>query len=55
MARLVNDRNGRTKASRVFSAEVPASGTSVTDAVKAINQATDSVLDEMAAWVLSNV
>ncbi|MAA97503.1 MAG: ABC transporter [Stappia sp.] len=55
MARLVNDRNGRTKASRVFSAEVPASGTSVGDAVTAINRATDSVLEEMSAWVLSNV
>jgi cholesterol transport system auxiliary component len=55
MARLVNDRNGRTKASRVFRAEVPASGVAVGDAVKAMNAAADGVLSELAAWVLANV
>lgn len=55
MARLVNDRNGRTRASRVFRAEVPASGTDVGKAVEAMNVAADRVLREMTAWVLTQV
>ncbi len=55
MARLVNDRNGRTRASRIFRAEAPAKSTSVRDAVAALNTATDAVLREMSAWVLGNV
>lgn len=55
MVRLVNDRNGRTKASRIFRTEVPAKSTSVTDAVAAMNAAADGVLREVSAWVLSNV
>lgn len=55
MARLVNDRNGRTKASRIFRAEAPARSTNVRDAVDAMNAAADSVLREISAWVLSNV
>ncbi len=55
MVRLVNDRNGRTKASRIFRTEVPAKSTSVTDAVAAMNAAADAVLREISAWVLSNV
>ncbi len=55
MARLVNDRNGRTKATRIFRAEVPAKSTSVQHAVEAMNAAADGVLRELSAWVLSNV
>ena len=55
MARLVNDRNGRTRSSRIFRSQVPARSTDVRDAVAAMNQAADAVLREMAAWVLSNV
>ncbi|WP_029058892.1 ABC-type transport auxiliary lipoprotein family protein [Stappia stellulata] len=55
MARLVNDRNGRTRASRIFRAEAPAKSTSVRDAVSAMNAAADAVLREMSAWVLGNV
>lgn len=55
MARLVNDRNGRTKASRIFRAEAPAASTNVRDAVDAMNAAADKVLGELSAWVLSNV
>ena len=55
MVRLVNDRNGRTKATRIFRTEVPAKSTSVTDAVAAMNAAADAVLREISAWVLSNV
>jgi len=55
MARLVDDRNGRTKSSRIFRAEVPASSTNVADAVQAMNRAADGVLRDLAAWVLSRV
>jgi len=55
MARLVNDRNGRTRASRIFRAEAPAKSTSVRDGVAAMNAAADAVLREMSAWVLGNV
>lgn len=54
-ARLLNDRTGRTQASRVFSAEVPSRGVSVDQAVEAMNAAVDRVLSEMAAWVLRQV
>ncbi|MBA5777719.1 membrane integrity-associated transporter subunit PqiC [Stappia sp. F7233] len=55
MARLVNDRNGQTRASRVFRAEVPASGTGVAQAVQAMGAASDRVLAELAAWVVGSV
>jgi cholesterol transport system auxiliary component len=54
-ARVVNDRNGRTVATRVFRAEVPSGSTSVDKAVEAMNAAADRVFAEMAAWTLQNV
>lgn len=54
-AKLVNDRNGRTVDSRVFSAVVPSNGTGVEQAVAAMNSASGQVFREMAAWVLSKV
>lgn len=55
MARLVNDRNGQTRASRVFRAEVPSTGTGVAQAVQAMGTAADQVLAELAAWVVGSV
>ncbi|MTI45292.1 cholesterol transport system auxiliary component [Roseibium hamelinense] len=54
-ARLVNDRNGRAVASRVFRAETPSGGTSVDQAVAAMNRSADQVFADMAAWVLGRV
>lgn len=54
-ARLLDDRSGRARESRVFSAEVPSRGVSVEQAVEAMNAAVDQVLSEMAAWVLRQV
>ncbi len=55
MARLVNDRNGRTKASKLFRAQAPASVSSASKAVEGVNRAAQQVLDEMSRWVLSQV
>lgn len=55
MARLLNDRNGQTRASRVFRAEAPASGVTVDQAVASMNAAVDAVLKEMAEWVVSQI
>jgi cholesterol transport system auxiliary component len=54
-ARVVNDRNGRTVANKVFRAETPAGSTSVDKAVEAMNASADRVFAEMAAWTLKNV
>ncbi len=54
-ARIVNDRNGRTVATRVFRAETPSSSTSVDKAVEAMNASADRVFSEMATWTLRNV
>ena len=54
-AKLVNDRNGRTVDNRVFRAEIPSGGTSVDQAVTALNGAADKVFQDIAQWVLSRV
>lgn len=54
-ARVVNDRNGRTVATKVFRAETPSGSTSVDKAVEAMNASADRVFAEMAAWTLRNV
>ncbi|MTI19240.1 ABC transporter [Rhodobacteraceae bacterium RKSG542] len=51
-ARVVNDRNGVSKASRLFRAEVPTSSTDLDEAVDAMNVAADQVMAEIAAWTL---
>lgn len=54
-ARIVNDRNGRTVASQVFTGQSLSGGTSVDQAVAAMNAAADQVFSEIAAWTLQNV
>ncbi|TYC48631.1 ABC transporter [Rhodobacterales bacterium] len=54
-ARVVNDRNGRTVATKVFKAETPTSGTSVEAAVEAMNVSASRVFAEIADWTLRNV
>ncbi|WP_428671288.1 ABC-type transport auxiliary lipoprotein family protein [Roseibium sp.] len=54
-ARVVNDRNGRTVATKVFRAETPSGSNSVDKAVEAMNASADRVFTELAAWTLQNV
>ncbi|MEJ8474821.1 ABC-type transport auxiliary lipoprotein family protein [Roseibium algae] len=54
-AKLVNDRNGRTIGSRGFRAEARSPGTTVEQAVEALNTAADQVFAEMAAWIVQKV
>lgn len=54
-ARLVNDRNGRTVASKVFRSDTRAGSTSVDKAVEAMNASADRVFAEIAAWTLKSV
>ncbi|WP_289035913.1 ABC-type transport auxiliary lipoprotein family protein [uncultured Roseibium sp.] len=54
-AKLVNDRNGRAVATQVFRAETLSGGSSVDQAVKALNSAADEVFSDMAKWILQKV
>ncbi|MDD7910409.1 MULTISPECIES: ABC-type transport auxiliary lipoprotein family protein [Pseudovibrio] len=54
-ARLVNDRDGRSVQARVFAAEVPTVSDNTDQSIDALNQASDQVLREIAAWVLKTV
>ncbi|MBO6755899.1 MAG: membrane integrity-associated transporter subunit PqiC [Roseibium sp.] len=54
-AKLVNDRNGRTSANRVFRAETPSGGTGPDQAVAALNRSADRVFADMAVWTIQNV
>ena len=50
--KIINDRNGRVRASRLFRATAPASLASPAKAVSALDQASDVVLSEILAWVV---
>lgn len=54
-AKLVNDRNGRAIANRVFRAEALSGGSTVDKAVEALNRAADKVFADMALWVIARV
>lgn len=54
-ARIVNDRNGRAVATRVFKAERRSSGTTVDQAVVALNETGQGVFAEIAAWALTKI
>ena len=54
-AKILNDRNGRVVAGKVFSAQTAASATSADAAVAALDRALDNVLREMVAWTLSRI
>lgn len=54
-ARIVNDRNGRTVATRVFSSQARSSSVTVDRAVEAMNVAADRVFADLATWTLQNV
>ncbi|GHB32087.1 hypothetical protein GCM10007094_21070 [Pseudovibrio japonicus] len=54
-ARLVDDHDGRSVGMRVFSATVPTTGDSLTDAIPALNAASDSVLSQIASWSITTL
>jgi cholesterol transport system auxiliary component len=54
-AQILDDRNGRVVASRVFRAEARASGDGVDSAVAAMDVALKQVLDELIAWVVAEI
>ncbi|NVK33107.1 MAG: membrane integrity-associated transporter subunit PqiC [Rhodobacteraceae bacterium] len=54
-ARLLNDRNGRTVATKVFRTEVPSGGSTVDQAVAALNRAGEAVFRDIASWALQKI
>lgn len=50
--KIINDRSGRVRASRLFSATVPADLSSSEKGIEAIDAASDEVLKAILAWVL---
>ena len=54
-ARLVDDHDGRSVGMRVFAATVPTTGDSLTDAIPALNAASDNVLSQIASWSITTL
>ena len=50
--KIINDRNGRVRATRQFSASAPASVSSSAKGVEGIDKASQSVLKDVLAWVV---
>lgn len=50
--KIINDRTGRVRASRLFSANVPATLSSSAKSVEALDMACDQILKETLDWVL---
>lgn len=53
--RLMNDKTGEVRATRIFRNEVPVSGGSNSEYVKAINTAFDRTVSEIVAWTVSSL
>ncbi|MCC2111296.1 MAG: membrane integrity-associated transporter subunit PqiC [Hyphomicrobiales bacterium] len=53
--KIVNDRNGRVVAVRLFTAQVPAAGASADAAVAALDRALEEVLVDFVAWTLGRI
>lgn len=54
-AKILDDRNGRVVATRVFRAEARSSGDGVDSAVAAMDVALKQVLDELIRWVVAEI
>lgn len=54
-AKILDDRNGRVVATRVFRAEARSSGDAVDGAVAAMDVALKQVLDELIGWVVAEI
>lgn len=50
--KIINDRNGRVRATRQFSASAPASVSSSEKGVQGIDRASQAVLKDVLAWVV---
>ncbi|WP_321332792.1 ABC-type transport auxiliary lipoprotein family protein [Breoghania sp.] len=54
-AKIIDDRNGRVRASRTFRREAAAAGDSVNDAVSAMDRAADECLVDLVNWTLERI
>ncbi|MDQ0316350.1 ABC-type transport auxiliary lipoprotein family protein [Amorphus orientalis] len=54
-AKILDDRNGRVVASRIFTAEQPTSGDSVQAAVGGLDRANQQVVSDMVRWIVATV
>lgn len=52
---LMNDRNGRVRATRIIDARAPVSGSTNDDYVEALNAAMNAAFSEIATWVLARI
>nr|WP_320144787.1 ABC-type transport auxiliary lipoprotein family protein [uncultured Cohaesibacter sp.] len=53
--KIINDRNGRVVASRLFQASSPASSATPDKGVAALDRALDSVLNDILVWTLKAI
>ncbi|MFD1197159.1 ABC-type transport auxiliary lipoprotein family protein [Brucella gallinifaecis] len=53
--RLMNDKNGEVRSTRVFRASTPVSGTSNNEYVRALDKAFDQVASEIVRWTISSL
>ena len=53
--KLLNDRNGRVRATRIVDARSPVSGSANGDYVGALNAAMNQAFSEIAKWVLGRI
>ncbi|MCL7998183.1 ABC-type transport auxiliary lipoprotein family protein [Brucella sp. 21LCYQ03] len=53
--RLMNDKNGEVRSTRVFRAATPVSGTSNGEYVRALDKAFDQVASEIVSWTISSL
>lgn len=53
--RLMNDKNGEVRATRVFRASTPVHGTTNNEYVRALDKAFDQVASEIVSWTISSL
>ena len=53
--KLLTDRTGQVRESRIFTARAPVNGTESADYIRALDQAFDAGAGEIIAWVLGSV
>jgi len=53
--KILDDRTGRVRSSRIFSGEQPISGDSVGTAVNGLDKANKAVVDEIVRWTLATI
>lgn len=53
--KILDDRNGRVVAERLFEATAPMAGDGPADAVEGVQRAADTLVSDIVAWVLATV